>query len=124
MLGAADLLDLLPGYKVAEWLNGLLSYLHRLASTPLEILDGLTGKEVDLSTEHYLGRYNYSDVTDADMVMTGTKEVLSRRKDYISKGIQLVTRYKSSGLFRDNQTNFLNIYLIRFYIADSITALM
>lgn len=58
------------------------------------------------------------------MVVTGTKEVLSRRKDYISKGIQLITRYKSSGLFRDNQINFLNIYLIRFYIADSMVSFM
>ena len=52
------------------------------------------------------------------MVVTGTTELISKRKDYISKGIQLITRFKSSGLFRENQTNFLNIYLIRFYLAD------
>jgi len=52
------------------------------------------------------------------MVMTGTTNMINRRKDYISKGIQVITRYKTSGLFKINEINFLNIYLIRFYLAD------
>jgi len=52
------------------------------------------------------------------MIVTGMTNLIKHRKDYISKGIQLITRYKSSGLFRANQINFLNIYLIRFYLAD------
>jgi hypothetical protein len=63
-------------------------------------LNDLQGKLIDLSVEHYLGRYNFMEATDADMVMTGTTELIKRRKDYISKGIQLITRFKNAGLFK------------------------
>jgi hypothetical protein len=99
VLGAADFIEKLPHSKVAEWINGLLSYLHRLAVASPNLIEGLQGNVVDLSTEHYLGKYNYGEVTDADMVMTGVTELLGRRKDYTSKGIQLITRFKSGELF-------------------------
>ena len=89
-----------------------------MATIPDTLLNELKGKVVDLSLEHYLGRYNYGDATDADMVITGTTELINRRKDYISKGIQLITRFKNLGLFKENQMNFLNIFLIRLYLAD------
>ena len=74
-----------------------------------------------MTRENYLGRYDYKDVTDADIVMTETTELLSRRKDLITKGIQLITRYKSTGLFKENEVNFLNIYLIRFHLTEGKT---
>lgn len=56
--------------------------------------------------------------------MTGISSIISRRKDFVSKGIQIITRYKTSGLFKENQINFLNIYLIRFYLAEGIYRFM
>ncbi len=58
------------------------------------------------------------DITDADLVATGISYILQHKGDYIQKGIQIVERYKQLGLFRENQVNFLNIYLIRFYLAE------
>ena len=70
-----------------------------------------------MTQENYLGRYDYDDVTDADIVMTEITELLGQRKDLMVKGAQLVARYKNSGLFKQNEINFLNIYLIRFHLA-------
>ena len=52
-----------------------------------------------LSQENYLGRYDYDDVTDADIVMTEITDLLKQRKDLMVKGAQLIARYKNSGLF-------------------------
>ena len=71
-----------------------------------------------MTANNYLGRYDYGDVTDADIVMTETSELVKRKKDLIVKGIQIITRYKILKLFKENQVNFLNIYLIRFHIAE------
>lgn len=72
---------------------------------------------MELTTNNYLGRYDYGDVTDGDIVMTEASQLLKMKKDMIVKGIQIITRYKILGLFKENQVNFLNIYLIRFHIA-------
>ena len=57
------------------------------------------------------------EITDADLVATGINYILKHKKDYIQKGIQIISRYKDLKIFRENQINFLNIYLIRFYLA-------
>lgn len=64
------------------------------------------------------------DITDADLVATGINYILKHRKDYIQKGIQIVSRYKELRIFKENQINFLNIYLIRFYLAEGKKFLM
>jgi hypothetical protein len=120
ILGAIDIIEMLPHHIVAEWLNGLLSYLHRLATVKGEILEGLGGQLQHLTRENYLGRYDYGDVTDADIVSTEMTDLIKRRRDLVTKGIQLIVRYKCSGMFHDNEINFLNIYLIRFHIAEGI----
>lgn len=57
VLGANDQLELLPQAVIAEWLNGLLSYLFRLATVSPQLLEGLEGQEVSLAREHFVGRY-------------------------------------------------------------------
>lgn len=45
-------------------------------------------------------------------------ELKDRKKDFVMHGLQTITRYKSLRIFRRHQVNFLNIYLLRFYLAD------
>lgn len=43
---------------------------------------------------------------------------MEKKKDYISKGMQNISRYKAMKMFRKNETLFLNTYLMKFYIVD------
>ena len=45
-------------------------------------------------------------------------DLIDKRKDYVTKGSQNISRYKAMKLFRKNELIFLNAYLMRFYIAD------
>jgi hypothetical protein len=45
---------------------------------------------------------NYSEITDSDLVVTGMSNIIEHKKDYINKGIQIITRYKTSGMFKEN----------------------
>lgn len=47
-------------------------------------------------------RYDYGDVTDADVMKSETNALVQQAKDFGNKGIQLITRYKSWGFFRTN----------------------
>lgn len=43
VLGATDIIEQLPHNIIAEWLNGLLSYLYKIATISQDILEGLGG---------------------------------------------------------------------------------
>ena len=86
------------------------------------LLDRIEGKEIEEKAEVYLGRINFEEayIGQLDIIYSGLKKLIDHRKDFITKGIQLITRYKSASIFGENERNFLNIYLIRFYIADGM----
>lgn len=45
--------------------------------------------------------------------------LVEQKKDFISRGMQIITRYKSMKLFRKNELSFFNTYLLRYYLADN-----
>lgn len=65
-----------------------------------------------------IGKINYGEMSDGDLVMSGMTFLVEHKKDFITRGIQIISRYKNIGLFRENEINLLNIYLIRFYLAE------
>lgn len=78
-------------------------------------------KEIEVSVQTYIGSRNYPlgvEITDIDILYTELTELVRRKKDYITRGQQTITRYKSMGMFKKNQTTFFNIYLLRFYLVD------
>lgn len=81
---------MLPHVALAELINGLLSYLHKMATLSPEILNEVNGKVLKYSEEVYLGKFNYNELSDADLVVTGIRYILDHKKDFISKGIQLI----------------------------------
>jgi hypothetical protein len=38
---------------------------------------------------------NFADITDSDLVMTGMSYIVNHKKDFVNKGIQIITRYKT-----------------------------
>lgn len=58
------------------------------------------------------------EITDLDVLWTEMNELIDRNKDFITRGLQTITRYKSMKLFKKHEVNFFNIYLLRFYLAD------
>lgn len=70
----------------------------------------------------YIGSTNYTkgiEVTDVDIVWTEMRELLEKQKDFITMGMQTITRYKSMKIFKKNQASYLNIYLLRYYLMDN-----
>lgn len=49
-----------------------------------------------------VGKLNFADITDADLVMTGMNHIVTHKKDFVNKGIQIITRYKTERLFKEN----------------------
>jgi hypothetical protein len=49
-----------------------------------------------------IGKLNFADITDTDLVMTGMSHIVLHKKDYVNKGIQIITRYKTERLFKEN----------------------
>lgn len=45
-------------------------------------------------------------------------ELIDRNRDFITRGLQTITRYKSMKIFKKHEVNFFNVYLLRFYLAD------
>ena len=45
-------------------------------------------------------------------------DLLDKRKDFLTRGMQVITRYKSMKIFRKHEINFLNVYLIKFFLLD------
>lgn len=58
------------------------------------------------------------NVTDLDVLWTEMNDLMERKKDYVTRGLQTITRYKSLKVFKKHEINFFNIYLLRFYLAD------
>lgn len=50
-------MELLPHVVLAELVNGLLSYLHKLALLHPSILNGVSGKVLEMGDEIYIGIY-------------------------------------------------------------------
>ena len=118
MLHASDLLELLPHSTLAEYLNALLTYLHRLATIEDTYRSEVEGNVLEIGEELYVGRWNYpEDCTDSDVITTGLNQLLKSRSDFIARGIQTISRHRSSGLFRQHEVNFMHTYLIRFHLA-------
>lgn len=45
-------------------------------------------------------------------------ELIEKKKDFVTRGLQTITRYKSMKLFKKHEVSFFNVYLLRFYLAD------
>ena len=58
------------------------------------------------------------EITDADVIATEMTDLLEKEKDFIARGIQIITRYKSMKLFKVNEINFMNMYLLKFCLLD------
>lgn len=46
VLEIIDIIEVMPVNIIAEWLNGLLSYLHRLSTINPKIIEDLKGKRI------------------------------------------------------------------------------
>ena len=57
---ASEVIEMLPHVALAELINGLLSYLHKMATLNREILNEVNGKVLKYSEEVYLGKSNYN----------------------------------------------------------------
>lgn len=69
----------------------------------------------------YIGSRNYSmgiDIVETDVIWTEMNELMDKKKDFVTRGLQTITRYKSMKIFRKHEVSFFNIYLLRFYLAD------
>ena len=111
---------------MAEIINSSISLCYQLSQSSKEISNYIANQEIKgriipKEENMYIGSYNYSmgiEITDADIVSTELTNILSIEKDYITKGMQTITRYKSMKLFKKNQLNLFNMFLLRFYLAD------
>lgn len=110
--------------SLCELLNELITYLFALSKIAEQILDeerSLGGRELTNLAEDYVGLVVYKDdeIAETDVVYTFLQHLISIKKDHLTKGIQLITRYKTMNLFHSNELLFLNSYLLRFYLLDS-----
>lgn len=51
----------------------------------------------------YIGSRNYSmgiDIVETDVIWTEMNELMDKKKDFVTRGLQTITRYKSMKIFR------------------------
>lgn len=81
----------------------------------------IKGRMIPRENDIYIGSRNYAmgiEITDLDVIWTEMSELMDRKKDFVTRGLQTITRYKSMKLFKKHEVSFFNVYLLRFYLAD------
>lgn len=58
------------------------------------------------------------EITDLDVIWTEMNHLMDQKKDYVTRGLQIISRYKGLKIFKKHQLSFFNIFLLRFYMAD------
>ena len=65
---------------------------------------GLGARLVEERVERYVGLVSYrgEDVGEIDIVFTFISDIIHHKRDYLTKAIQLITRYKTMNIFKQN----------------------
>lgn len=63
----------------------------------------MKGRLIPILEPLYVGSTNYAmglEITESDVIETSMNELLDKQKDFITRGIQIITRYKSMKIFK------------------------
>lgn len=103
VLHTNDYLEVIDHSHFTELVNGVIGYSYQLSQAAPRIKQLLSQQEVKgrlipIQEEFYIGSRNYSmglEITDVDVIFTEMTELIEKQKDYITRGMQVLTRYKS-----------------------------
>lgn len=63
----------------------------------------IKGRMIPSESPVYIGSRNYTigvEITDLDVIWTEMNELMERKKDFVTRGLQTITRYKSLKIFK------------------------
>lgn len=103
--------EIIPRSYFAELINTSINLSYNLAKSTDKVSDYLSTlpastQKLTLCPQVYIGSKNYpinTEITDLDILSFELEELIARKKDYVTRGQQTVTRYKSMNMFGRHQ---------------------